>query len=91
MADLLEPQKRLIAGLNGQTSVPKPQPAPKPAAAQKAPKAPEYEPLPIQPDEHTEYMAKQLAKIASKINSKGQEVMKTRLMKTGTTKSSPKR
>lgn len=67
---------------------PKPAAAPKSAATPKEPKAPEYEPLPVQPDEHSEYMGKQLAKIASKINTKGQEVMKTRLMKTGSSKSS---
>lgn len=73
------------------TLSPKPPPKPVQAATPKEPKAPEYEPLPVQPDEHSEYMGKQLAKIASKINTKGQEVMKSRLMKTGSTKTSSKR
>ena len=67
---------------------PKPPAKAAPAVAPKAPKSPEYEPVPVQPDEHSEYMGKQLAKIASKINTKGQDVMQKRLLKTGSSKSS---
>jgi hypothetical protein len=67
---------------------PKPAAPAKPAATPKAVKGPDYEPLPVQPDEHSEYMGKQLAKIASKINTKGQDVMQKRLLKTGSSKAS---
>ena len=90
MADLLEPQKRLIAGLAGQTKPPKPQPAPRVASTPKVPKSPEFVPLAIQPDEHSEYMSKQLGKISSRINTKGQEAVKAKLLKTSS-KSSTKR
>ena len=81
MPDILEPQKRLIAGLSGQTSPPKQSPSPKPAATPKTPAGPDYVPLAVQPDEHSEYMGKQLAKIAGSINTKGQELTKNRLLK----------
>ena len=68
-------------------------PVPKPQIPQKAPvapKAPDYEPLAVQPDENSEYMGKQLNKISSRINTKGQEAMKSKLLKTSS-KSSSKR
>ncbi len=91
MADSINPYQRAADTIQAGLNPPKPAPAAKPAPAPKAPKGPEYEPLPVQPDENSEYMGKQLAKIASKINTKGQELMKGRLMKTGSTKSSSKR
>jgi hypothetical protein len=81
MVDLLEPQKKLIAGLSGQTKPPKQSPTPTPAATPKAPTGPDYVPLAVQPDEHSEYMGKQLSKISSKINTQGQELTKNRLLK----------
>ena len=88
MADYssLNPYKQAADALTPKQ--PAPAPAAKPVAAPKAVKGPDYEPLPVQPDEHSEYMGKQLAKIASKINTKGQDIMQKRLLKTGSSKSS---
>lgn len=86
MAD--DPRSKLLGALAGNTGTPKAPEAPKSLTTPKAPKAPDYEPLPIQPDEHSEYMGKALSRISKRINTKGQELMKNRLLKTSSSKSS---